>query len=282
VRVSADGPATYWVTQSGKRVALFVPDSVMPDDNAASRQLARIAQDAGGETLGAVPKIKMNVPEVEGIFVRNFEGTDLYNFTDVERIVLKKQIAQQWALRLLVGDYDGHAFNIKVGPDGKPGTIDWNLADLLEEGKGVDLVTLLGKPDVATDPAGLAADVETLMRHRLSILQGKVRGARPHYQCMQHVAEQVVFEDFSEALNAINKLDRTTVKQLIGDTYGDQTERVLDVLEARVRCMKGVLEDSFPSIQALLPGDARLMLPDAHPQVEALEAEAAVPLRSAA
>ncbi len=241
VPVGAEAPDTFWAVSEGRRVGLFTPEYArLPQGTSAQDLFERIAKASGGEVLETVPTT-MRMKEADGVFVRFIEGQDLINFTDAERIVLKREVAKDWVLRLLIGDYDAHALNFKVAPNAEVIPLDRNLADILEIREGM-LQRVLGTSALSTNPPEMQIEIEKLMRARLQILCGRVGGNNRHYQCMGRIAEQMTYEDFKGAVEKVQKWDRDFLRKQVGDAMGGDTERALDVLEARVRCMKKVLE----------------------------------------
>ncbi|MGC9318122.1 MAG: hypothetical protein ACP5KN_08815, partial [Armatimonadota bacterium] len=267
VRATTEGPATYWVVQNGRKAGLFTPDwtGVTPAD--AQAICTRIAADAGGEIVGGQPVtgIKMTTPEVQGVFVRFVEGTDLGTLPEAQRIIMRRAVARDMVLRLIVGDYDGHGLNYKIGPNGRAFPFDRNLADVLAENPMALARALPGENALSTDPVVRQEQLTKLMKWRLDIMTGvdPLVQNRPLYQYLKQVHSHLTWEDFAETLQTLRSWDEAFIARQLGDAFGSQNARAAELIRARIECLDDVLS-RFPKLPAA-PAPSSASLPRVQP-----------------
>ena len=268
IRIAGEGVGSYWVTENGKRVALFIPNEVqVPDQGGVDSVFSRIAKDSGGEALQTMTGVKMKLPELqEGVFIRYVEGVDLGHdsIPMAQRIIFRKQVARDWALRLVLGDYDGHGLNFKIAPNGELFALDRNLTNIL----GLDEERLLKLLDKNTVQGILGGDAlssdpveaqRQMMKLRLAVMMGSEGHRFEVYTRLRNVHQHLNYGDFAETVEAMQKWDRAFIKTQLGDVFGDQTEAAVVMIQKRIGVLKEVLEVKFPELPAApSPSSARM------------------------
>ena len=259
IRIAGEGLESYWVTENGKRVALFIPSEVqVPDQGGVDSVFARIAKGSGGEALQTMQGVKMKLPKLqEGVFIRYVEGVDLgdASIPMAQRIFFRKQVARDWALRLVLGDYDGHGLNFKIAPNGEVFAIDRNLANILglnEERllKILDkntVLSVLGTDTLSSNPVEAQRQ---MMKLRLALMMGAEGHRFPVYTRLRNVHQHLSYDDFATTVQAMQKWDRAFIRTQLGDVFGDQTEAAVDMIQGRIGILKETLEAKFPKLPA--------------------------------
>jgi hypothetical protein len=271
-RVTGEGLETYWVLENGKRVGLFVPSEVqVAGEGGVDAVFSRIAKDSGGEAMGAMKQVKMNLPEQEGVFVRFVEGIDLGHdsIPEAQRIIFRKKVARDWALRLILGDYDGHGLNYKISPNGEVFSIDRNLSNILgiNEEKLLQilekktLLYVIGSDTLSSDPIEAQRQ---LMKLRLAIMMGSEGNRFEVYKRLQYVHQHLTYNDFAETVSTMKAWDRTYIRNLLGDTFGDQTEAAVDMIKKRIDVLEDVLQSKFTEIPVDLLSSSGMLTPLKH------------------
>jgi hypothetical protein len=237
--------------------------------NEAEEVVARIGKELdipSPEAVQATMKVyRLATDETEGAFIRYVEGQSLADCKLLERIVLKKQVARDMVLRALVGDRDGHALNYKLA-NGRVRPFDRNLTDFLDQEDWL-------KDYLAQFPN------DTAEQATLRAMTWRLRFAMTHkerecYKAMADLMEHMVYEDFAETIEIVKSWNRQKLAALIGDTFGKDTDRILDIMEARIRVMDKVFQNTFDPVEKIIePGSGEIPTPEA-----ALEEEFELPL----
>ena len=203
--------------------------------------------------LGAVPDVEMTTPEVKCAFVRYVDGVDLGKLPETQRILFRKEVARDWVLRLVMGDYDGHGLNFKVGANGRVFPYDRNLADVLCENR-TTLLRVLGKAELAADPVLLRQDLMKLMRWRLDVMMGTDAMSRnaPLYHQLDRAHQHMTYEDFQDTIRIMQGWDEAFIKAQLGDAFGNRAGEAAKLIKARIDCLEALLSD--PKLFPKLPG----------------------------
>jgi hypothetical protein len=239
----------YWVlerTGQGSSAQLRPAFVFKPDDprfplgGEAECVMPNFAHALGLKAAAAAHcKLTINGKDVKGTLIRVIEGTVLMNEKLGRQIALKKKLARYVLLRAFVGDRDGHGLNYRVGGDGDPVGYDWNLADFLEKNDAV-LMKATGLDELSPDPARAAQQTEQLMEWRLRFMY---TNQRELYQCMVPILNQITYKDIADDIQTMQGWTRKFFRKCVGNRFGDNTERVLDILEMRRDCLEPVFWD---------------------------------------
>jgi len=248
-----------WVMVNGRKVGVF---KEKPGANTggiprygweAEEVVPKLARELGiPAPAGIRTRMRLDPqgPEVEGVFIRYVEGKTLFDCSHAERIAMKKQIARDMVLRALVGDRDGHSLNYKLGPDGILRPLDRNFADFLDE----EAFRALQGQSLSLDPARMEEQIAKIMRWRLRFPDTLLSNPNATaYHPMSELLPHFVYEDFAETIAKVKTWNRDFLAKLIGNAFGDDTERVLDIMEVRIRVMEEAFKREFPSINDIIP-----------------------------
>jgi len=224
----------------GRPVAVFkptVPGQRPNQIDVKGEQVAyRLSQRLGGDTPAVAPaKMMIDGQEQSGTLVRFIpDGSDLKVLDAGTQRAVKREVAQDKAMSLFLGDHDRHAGNYFVTKDGEVFNIDHGLSDLAER---PDIVNWSAPPDQ------LEREITRAMDYRAqlpgtgdSIIKG--------------IDNQITYEDLAPSIDKIKNMNESDIRGLLSGVTapGEETERAVRTLMVRKDNLGSVLERHFPRL----------------------------------
>ncbi len=190
--------------------------------------------------------------EMRGVLMRHVgkEAKELAGKTEAEILALQKELAEQRAFRIWLGDTDGHMANQLLGADERLWAIDFDMANL---SNNTSLKQLGGSsyrnPDEFLDNA---ADLP----RQFSVFNRSQGDPSPHYEFMVRLDDMLQYNDMAPMLSKIQDLCadngaklRPLLQQHLPD---DKIDDAVRVLTERANALDGVVRSRFPD--RLRPG----------------------------
>jgi len=181
---------------------------------------------------------KIDRKEQKGVIVRFIENSEDLAVHDagIQRAI-KKQVAEDRALSVFLGDPDRHSSNIRITKDGEVFFFDHGNADIFEPNHVIDWAN---KP---TD-----ADIEKKIIYCMHV-RSKYAGAGD--AIIDGIDRQISWEDMEKVVRQIEAMDDKRIRSLLEGVMdeGNEMEWAVQCLMLRKKNLREVLKKNFPPIQ---------------------------------
>ncbi len=186
----------------------------------------------------------------EGLLTRYIEGQPVWNLTEPVLVAIKDDYAKLRALRLWLGDTDGHLGNLRLGKDGRISPIDFGLSHLNSDIKHHRQITpeaALGRePTNQKDFLAACLKMPEYVRTQFGH-----DPTAPKYFWIERLDDMLSYDDMQGTVAAIKKLssenDGQRLKDLLQKTLpAGEVDEAFQVLRERANVLDTVLKERFP------------------------------------
>jgi len=147
-------------------------------------------------------------------------------------LAVKKHVAEDKVLSLILGDPDRHARNFLITVNGKVYAIDHGEAAIIE--------TLVG--DWGKDPAEIQKTVRSMMEWRYKLYLSKMN----KWHIMNALEKRIDFSDMEGILERVGNLKRLDIEALLHGIYDPKSadfKKVVDTIMMRIECVGELLRN---------------------------------------
>lgn len=208
----------------------------------ASRLAAKLGLDA---PACARVSYRTGDKQIEGVVMRYVEDSHDLTVARPETLVaVKRHVAEDRVLSLLIGDHDRRPANFLVSGK-RVYTIDHQLGDLLDSG-------FRDKPISEMNDRELYDNIKLLTERRMGLIKS-FQESRWH-PSGKAIEELIRPEDFQPALDRLRKLDRNDLEKLVDGLYpeGSQEQKnAIRYLKMRKKVLLDLLGNGQSSILPL-------------------------------
>ncbi|MFH1672055.1 MAG: hypothetical protein ABIF87_01305 [Pseudomonadota bacterium] len=232
--------------ENGEAIGVFKPTvpSQRPGNIDVKGEVvaSRLAKEVGINTPASAPiTIEIGGKKQTGVIVRYIkDGGDLTGCDAGIQRAMKKQVAEDRAMSVFLGDPDRHSRNFYVTKSGEVFNIDHGNADIFEPSHVIDWSK--NPPD---------ADIEDMIVRTMDV---RSRMPAAGDAIIDGIDKQITYKDMADTVKKIQAMDETKIRGLLQGVMeqGDEMERAVQCLMFRKKHLKNVLQKNFPPIQVKL------------------------------